>query len=187
MHLRSAALAATTTNLTQSKHARTTDSLASQQHRPLWELVQMDQRSTNAQRILPSYAIGSASTLQALAGYKTRKNPANTKVFTGFSSIGPAGFEPTTSTTPRYEHVDVGPTKTRAKLGSGESLPHPLPQKPISGQLSEAENRGESKPRLCDDPQMERLFKLFSVADGAQRTAILAVAEAIVPTSPKPV
>ena len=30
-----------------------------------------------------------------------RKNPANNKVFAGFSLIGPAGFEPTTSTTPR--------------------------------------------------------------------------------------
>ena len=30
-----------------------------------------------------------------------RKNPANINIFAGFSSIGPAGFEPTTSTTPR--------------------------------------------------------------------------------------
>jgi hypothetical protein len=30
-----------------------------------------------------------------------RKNPATNKVFAGFSLIGPAGFEPTTSTTPR--------------------------------------------------------------------------------------
>ena len=33
--------------------------------------------------------------------FEKRKNPANTQVIAGFSSIGPAGFEPTTSTTPR--------------------------------------------------------------------------------------
>ena len=31
-----------------------------------------------------------------------RKNPANSLENAGFSSIGPAGFEPTTSTTPKY-------------------------------------------------------------------------------------
>ena len=33
---------------------------------------------------------------------KKRKNPANPLGIAGFSSIGPAGFEPTTSTTPKY-------------------------------------------------------------------------------------
>ena len=41
---------------------------------------------------------------------------------TGFSLIGPAGFEPTTSTAPRYEHVDSYTEKTRVKRDSCEPL-----------------------------------------------------------------
>ena len=43
----------------------------------------------------------------------------------------------------------------------------------------------ESPSFATFDPQVSRLLELFSVADAAQRTAILAVAEAIAPTSCK--
>ena len=43
----------------------------------------------------------------------------------------------------------------------------------------------ESPSFATFDPQVSRLLELFSVADAAQRTAILSVAEAIVPTSCK--
>ena len=45
----------------------------------------------------------------------------------------------------------------------------------------------ESPSFATFEPQLSRLLELFSIADTAQRTAILAVAEAIVPSSLKPV
>jgi hypothetical protein len=55
----------------------------------------------------------------------------------GFSLIGPAGFEPTTSTTPRLKHTDAGPTKTKAKRESRVSLHQPLHLEAIAAQLRE--------------------------------------------------
>ena len=52
---------------------------------------------------------------------ETRKNPANPMGNAGFSQIGPAGFEPTTSTTPKYcsrrPKCFVFPEKTHAFTG----------------------------------------------------------------------
>ena len=59
------------------------------------------------------------------------KKPHISKGNTGFISIGPAGFEPTTSTTPRYERGDVHPIKTRVKRDLAESL-HQILHKPAS-------------------------------------------------------
>ncbi len=44
---------------------------------------------------------------------KKRKNPRNHRGFQGFQRIGPAGFEPTTSTTPRKATTPRTPRKTQ--------------------------------------------------------------------------
>ncbi len=44
-----------------------------------------------------------------------KKDRAKFSFYPVFSLIGPAGFEPTTSTTPRLKHTDLGPTKTKRK------------------------------------------------------------------------
>ena len=51
-----------------------------------------------------------------------RKNPANNKVFAGFSLIGPAGFEPTTSTTPTNKGGFENPAKHWTKCDDSERL-----------------------------------------------------------------
>lgn len=56
------------------------------------------------------------------------KKPSKTLGFTGFSQVGLAGFEPTTSTTPRKEHCDFAPAKTRVKRESYEVLHQMLHQ-----------------------------------------------------------
>ena len=101
-----------------------------------------------------------------------RKNPANTKVFTGFPSIGPAGFEPTTSTTPRLERSDEKPTKTKGKRGSTTSLTSTL--------TLGSENFADFA--TVDESVLRRLLMAFGAADESQRLAILTVAETLVGT-----
>ena len=51
--------------------------------------------------------------------------------------IGPAGFEPTTSTTPRLKHTDSGPTKTKEKREIRILLHQRLHLESIAAQLRE--------------------------------------------------
>ncbi len=53
---------------------------------------------------------------------KNKKNLANTKVFARFQKIGPAGFEPTTSTTPTNKRSFETPAKHWAKCDDAERL-----------------------------------------------------------------
>jgi len=50
----------------------------------------------------------------ATSDHQTKK-PLESQGNQGFSSIGPAGFEPTTSTTPTKRTTPSGPTKTKGK------------------------------------------------------------------------
>ena len=97
--------------------------------------------------------------------------------------IGPAGFEPTTSTTPRLKHNVAAPTNTKEIKTLVDSLPQPLPREEILLRPPKVANRGKGNQLLHNHPQLIRLVELFSLANEAQRSAILTVAEMIVATT----
>ena len=82
-------------------------------------------------------SMGGCNNARGIDSFRKRKNPANSLENAGFSSIGPAGFEPTTSTTLRLKHTDSGPTKTKEKREIRILLHQRLHLESIAAQLRE--------------------------------------------------
>ena len=91
-----------------------------------------------------------------------RKNPWNHKEIQGFSLIGPAGFEPTTSTTPRKESADSHPRKTWVKRDSCEPLHQILHQISKLVEHGRLETLAEVLVDSLEPDSLERLANAIS-------------------------
>jgi len=90
--------------------------------------------------------------------------------------VGVIGFEPTTLWFQSRATGEFRQRKHRVFVKQWKALHQRLHLRAVAL---------ESQTFATFDPQLSRLLALFSVGDAAQRTAILAVAEAIAPTSCK--
>jgi len=113
---------------------------------------------------------------------QTRKNPAIPLGITGFSQIGPAGFEPTTSTTPRLELSDENPIKTKRKRDGRELLPQLLPQE--SKYVPETNLQVSGKQKADSSIQLEecsliQLVAMWGAMSGSQQRELIAFAQLI--------
>jgi hypothetical protein len=88
---------------------------------------------------------------------RKRKTPWNLLRNQGFSLIGPAGFEPTTSTTPRLRRGNESPAKHWAKYDGAERLHQCLHQIAELVERGGLENLAEAIADSLDPDALQRL------------------------------
>ena len=90
-------------------------------------------------------------------GQDTEK-PRKTKGIAGFAGVGLAGFEPTTSTTPRFGQSDFDPAKIKAKDNTAEALHQMLHQLFSSGSIKDIDRIVNLLLKLLEPEQVQRLL-----------------------------
>ena len=76
----------------------------------------------------------------------------------GLCKVGLAGFEPTTSTTPRFGQSDFDPAKTKVKENTAEALHQMLHQLFSSGSITDIDRIVNLLLTLLEPEQVQRLL-----------------------------